>query len=192
MTALSLPVRRTVALGLLTAVLAMMWLLGPQPYLDSLAESNAEVARAQSLVARYARLAAEKGALQAQVAAMRAERGRGQGTFPGDNAQLVAANMQDRVKRLVESNAAVLRSTQVLPTRDESGFRQVSIRVTMETEIDGVQKIFHALESANPYLFLNNVDIRSRVIRSRPQAADKAMSLNVTFDIYGYMRVPTS
>jgi general secretion pathway protein M len=191
MMALSLPVRRTVALGLLAAVLAVFWLLGPQPYLDALGAADAEVARAQSLVTRYARLASEKGALQAQVAAMRAERGRGQGTFPGDNAQLVAANMQDRVKRLVESNAAVARSTQVLPTRDEAGFRQVSIRVTMESEIEGMQKIFHALESSNPYLFLNNVDIRSRVIRSRPQAADKPMSLNVTFDIYGYMRVPT-
>jgi general secretion pathway protein M len=192
MTALSLPARRAVALGLLAAVMAVVWLLGPQPYLDALAESNAEVARAQNLVARYARLAAEKSSLQAQVAALRADRGRGQGTFPGDNAQLVAANMQDRVKRLVESSAAVLRSTQVLPTRDESGFRQVSIRVTMETEIEGVQKIFHALESANPYLFLNNVDIRSRVVRSVRQPADKAMSLNVTFDIYGYMRVPAS
>ena len=192
MTALSLPVRRGAALGLLAAALAVLWLLGPQPYLDSLSAADAEVARAQNLAARYARLAAGKGSLQAQVAAMRAERGRGQGTFPGDNAQLVAANMQDRVKRLVESNAAVLRSTQVLPTRDESGFRQVSIRVTMETEIEGVQKIFHALESANPYLFLNNVDIRSRVIRSVRQATDKAMSLNVTFDIYGYMRVPAS
>ena len=192
MTALSLPVRRAVALGLLAAVLAIVWLLGPQPYLDSLSAAQADVARAQNLVARYARLAAEKGALQAQVAALRADRGRGQGTFPGDNAQLVAANMQDRVKRLVESSSAVLRSTQVLPTRDESGFRQVSIRVTMETEIEGVQKIFHALESANPYLFLNNVDIRSRVIRSVRQSTDKAMSLNVTFDIYGYMRVPAS
>ena len=192
MTALSLPVRRAVALGLLAAVLAIVWLLGPPPYLDSLSAAQADVARAQNLVARYARLAAEKGALQAQVAALRADRGRGQGTFPGDNAQLVAANMQDRVKRLVESSSAVLRSTQVLPTRDESGFRQVSIRVTMETEIEGVQKIFHALESANPYLFLNNVDIRSRVIRSVRQSTDKAMSLNVTFDIYGYMRVPAS
>lgn len=192
MTALSLPVRRAAALGLLTAVVAIVWLLGPQPYLDALAAADAEVAQAQSLVARYARLAAEKGSLQAQVGAMRAERGRGQGTFPGDNAQLVAADMQNRVKRLVESSAAVLRSTQVLPTRDESGFRQVSIRVTMETEIDGVQKIFHALESASPYLFLNNVDMRSRAIRSLRQTPDKAMSLNVTFDIYGYMRVPAS
>ena len=79
MTALSLPVRRTVALGLLAAALAILWLLGPQPYLDLLSAADAEVAQAQSLVARYARLAAEKGSLQAQVAAMRAERGRGQG-----------------------------------------------------------------------------------------------------------------
>jgi len=63
----------------------------------------------------------------------------------------------------------------------------------MKSTLEDMVKIFHALETRKPYLFLEDVTVRSRQVARRrlPSNAsiDEAMSqLDIDFKLSGYMR----
>jgi len=110
---------------------------------------------------------------------------------------LAAANLQGIIKRTTASNDMEVLSTQILPASEEAGFTRVVLKVRMRGGLDNAVKVFHALETGQPYLFLDNVSILSRARRSakinygKKQLAGKARSgylLNVDFDLIGYMQ----
>lgn len=180
---------RAAAAAVLLALLAGAWLAAVDPWLGALGRYDDEIEQARMTLGRYDKLGAEKTGLQGQLEVLRRDRARGQGLLPGANAQLAAADLQGRVKRVVETHSSVLRSTQVLPTRDEAGYRQVGIRISLEAEIDNLQKMLHALEGATPHLFVTNLDVRARQVRAG-RASPGAAGMAVNLDVYGYMRVP--
>jgi len=111
------------------------------------------------------------------------------GLLQSANDSLAAADLQNRIKSLVESVHGDLRSTQMLATRSDGSLRRVSIRSQIAVDLAGLQKIFYGLETASPLLFLDNVDIRARPDR-KGAAAGQAL-LDVSFDVYGFAGEPT-
>lgn len=110
-----------------------------------------------------------------------------------DTESLATAELQRIVKQVISGNQGEILSTQVMRTTDEKGFQRVTIRLRMKSTLDDMVKIFHALESRKPYLFVENVTIRSRQISRRRlpsnKAIEEAMSqLDVDFQLSGYMR----
>ncbi len=82
-------------------------------------------------------------------------------------------------------------STQILQSSDEDGFRVVTIRVRMTADIDAASKTFYSLASGQPFLFVDSIDISSRQARRRrrnQQNAPENVTLNINYDVYGYMR----
>ena len=55
----------------------------------------------------------------------------------------------------------------------------------MRGSLDKIVKVFHALETGQPYLFLDNISIRSHARRLRKVSYGSL--LNVDFDLTGYM-----
>ena len=76
-------------------------------------------------------------------------------------------------------------STQILPATKESDFTRVALKVRMRGTLDNLVKVFHALETGQPYLFLDNVSVR-KLGRRRPNMA-AGQGLDVDFDLIGYM-----
>jgi general secretion pathway protein M len=191
MTSLSPPLSRALALTVLFVAIAGTWSLAVQPVLDVIFAGEQELTSAATLLARYRAVAEMRAATQAQLDTLRRDPMAGRLVLEGNNAQVAAAELQNRLKRLIESNGAVMKSAQVLPTRDEGNFRRTTLRITMEADTEGIQKIFHSLETSSPLLFIDNVEVRSRQLNSlRQQQPTKRMAdLIVGFDVYGYLRV---
>jgi general secretion pathway protein M len=180
---------RILAVALLLAALLAGWALAVAPLLAMIAEGEQELADAEERLFRLKRIAAARRALEAEANLLRQDAASGRLALGGANAQLAAAEMQDRVKRLVESNGAVLKSTQVLAGREEKGFRRVALRVTIEGDTDAAQKIFHALETVPPLLFLDNVEIRSRGVQTASAGRRSIAELIIAYDLYGFQRL---
>lgn len=109
---------------------------------------------------------------------------------------LAAADLQGIVKRVSRSNRSEVLSTQILPTIKELGFSGVTLKVRMRGKLSNLVKIFHSLESGQPYLFMDNVSIRSRIQHSRKinyksgknsRTVDLVEMLDIEFDLTGYM-----
>jgi general secretion pathway protein M len=180
--------RRLLALVLLLAAMLMVWLVAIEPIATVIRESEQELAEAEERLIRFRRIAAEKPLLEQEVEKLRRQGATGRLALGGTNPQLAAAEMQDRVKRLVETNGATLKSTQVLAGREERGFRRVALRITMEGDIEAAQKIFHALETMTPLMFLDNLEIRSRGIQVTT-AGRRSAELTMAYDVYGFQRL---
>jgi general secretion pathway protein M len=106
---------------------------------------------------------------------------------------LATAELQRTVKQVVASRHGEILSTQVLQTTVEEGFSKVVIRIRMKSTLEDMLVIFYALESEKPFLFIDNVSIRSRPVSRRRMPANKDLSealsqLDIDFQLSGYMR----
>ena len=182
---LSPPASRIVAVGLLLAVVAAAYSLFVAPLWRTFADNSERIAEQRDLLQRYQRAAASADQLSDRLAALRKRPVSGEGYLQGDNESLVAAQLQSRIRSVVQESGSKLTSTQVLAGIDEAGFRRIGVRVTMSADISDLQKVLHSLESDRPYLFLDNVDITGEQSRGRDA---RTGDLTVSFDAYGFMR----
>ena len=190
MMAMSLLVRRILALALLIAVLAALWLFLAQPVMAKFAGYRQGIAQANEFLTRYRRVAGGREALEKALERARRARAATGRFLEGSSTEIVAAGLQNDVKTIISASGGELKSTQLLPHEDEKEWRRVTIRVNMSAGVEATTQIFHAIESANPYLFLGNVQIRApRISKRRRTKATAAQGvLRVRYDVHGYMR----
>jgi general secretion pathway protein M len=185
---LSPPMSRIVAVGLLCLLAATVYAILIRPLVELYGSQQQEIAEQKQLLDRYERYAAARADLTEQLEALRSDRSAQEGYLQGDNETLVAAELQNRIRSIVQATGAKLSSTQVLQGSDEANFRRISVRVTMTCNVVDLQKIFHQLEGGRPYLFLDNVDVSGEQARRRSGERGEREDLNVSFDVYGFMR----
>ncbi len=190
MKALSPPASRIMALALLAAALALPWRLLIQPLDATFGEYNETVESRREMLVRYQRLANSRDALRARLDELQRQPASQEGYLTGESETLVAADLQNLVRTVVERNGGRLESTQILPAQPEANFRRVTLRVRMSADTESLSRILYDLESMLPYLFLDSLDIVSRERRSVSGQPGQAQggALSVSYDVFGYMR----
>lgn len=187
---ISPPLRKVVAVVLLVVAAFMAWELVVRPIANEFAEHEQTVAQNEMLLARFSRVAAMRGALEKERDRLKGEINGRSGLLPGNNPSLVGAGLQDQIKGIVSNHGARLQSAQILQPANQKEFTRVSVRVVMTSEVPSLQKILYDLETATPYLFVDDVDVRKRVVRRpRQQARTEAEEqLTVRLTVFGYVR----
>lgn len=209
--ALSPATRRFAAVGLLFVAIALFWAVVVAPLLDARTQALATIARLEPVIEHGRRAAGDVAALRKQLQRLKQQHLTASGLLTGTNEPIAAAQLQDSLKRAIDGVGGTLASTQVLPARDDGGrFRRITIRARLSVDLPALQRLTYELESSVPYLFLDNVDIARRSadhlvqppgspVRPARQAGNEATSraaggdppLDVSFDLYGYVRRPT-
>jgi general secretion pathway protein M len=183
---------RTLALLLPLAGAVLLYLLAVQPLLGDAAATRASIAERRAALARFDRVAAELPQRRARLAALHRRRAETAGFLQGGNDALLAAQLQSRVKALVDAAHGDLKSTQVLPVENEGPYRRIAVRAQMTLDLAAAQRVLYGVETGSPLLFLDNVDLRAHSEnrwRGRAQAgADPDPLLDLRFDVYGYRR----
>ncbi|MEE8279319.1 MAG: type II secretion system protein GspM [Alphaproteobacteria bacterium] len=192
MTALSPLVSRSLAVAILVAALAALWVLLVAPVTEKFEGYGRSISHSRELLVRHLQIAAQRARLETELEELRRAQSSTGRFLEGGGIELVAAEAQNKVKNLIDANGATLKSTQILPAQEKDNFRKLTIRVTMSADTEALQRIFHALETANPYLFLDNIDIRSRRRRARRGRSVSQGELQIRFDLYGYLRIEGS
>lgn len=187
---LSPGVSRALAVAILVALVGLAFSWGIAPLWNSYAQARSDAARYQAALVRAARPGANLAALRAELARLKSGRGSTAGVLPAANESLAAAELQGKLKAVVDAAEGELRSVQTLPARDEGPFRRVSVRGQVAMTLPSLQRVLYRLESATPLLFLDNVDIRVRPVRRGRESAEVQM-LDVRFDLSAYMRRPS-
>lgn len=112
--------------------------------------------------------------------------------LPPTQPTLAAAELQQRIKSLVEGAGGTLSSIQALPVTEEGGMVRVVVSVNTQGDMAMLQQTLHGLESQVPLLFVDNLDIYARPYR--PRYADGRLAttwriqLNSQFEVSGYLR----
>ena len=98
------------------------------------------------------------------------------------------------VKKISVREKGQVLSTQIVTAKQEQGFTRVTLRVRMKGSLESLVAVFYALETGNPYLFLDDVSLRGRaVVRQRSAAIKKAGAsrqrlLDAEFSLSAYIR----
>ena len=110
-----------------------------------------------------------------------------------DTESLATAELQRAVKLVIAGKHGEIISTQVTQTTEEEGFKRVAIRIRMKSTLEDMVEIFHAIESQKPYLFIGDINVRSRQVSRRRMPANQELQdalsqLDIDFQLSGYMR----
>jgi hypothetical protein len=99
---------------------------------------------------------------------------------------IVAADLQKKIKALVESSGGNLVSTHALTDGKEELFSKITVKVRMRTDMNALRDVFYQIAISEPLLFTENILIQKSRARSRKkQRVDN--QIEVRFDVSGYM-----
>lgn len=99
---------------------------------------------------------------------------------------LAAAELQEQVKVILDANGGKLSSIQILPHKDDGAYRQIAVSLQFTAPLGAVKAMLYALESAHPYLFIDNLQIRVPNPLGMSKEAISDPELFVQFDLTGY------
>ena len=192
---------RLLAVGLLAATVAIIYLLVVAPVMAKFAGYRDSIEQSRDLYAKYQGISAGGDELEAQLEEIKRRDAAAGGYVMGASETLAAAELQNHIKAVFNRNGATLKSLQILPTEEEEeGFLRIIVRAQLTAAATGLQQVIFALEADKPYLFIENVDIRKQRQRRKrtrtrrpatPQPTYDPGLLDIRFDVFGYMRTPT-
>ena len=154
--------RRKAALAFLAGAVALLALVVALPIWFAHRHYDAALDDLDRRLSRYERLAAARPALERKLVAVRAMDSR-RYFLKASTASLSSAEMQERVRQFVEAAGGRIVSVQVGQPRDEGRFRQVSVTLQLNASTPVLRKILLALESSEPYVFVDSLMVRAQV-----------------------------
>ena len=99
---------------------------------------------------------------------------------------LVAAELQEQARTIIDASGGKLSSIQTLPHKDDGQYRQVSVALQLNAPLSAIKAMLYALETAHPYLFIDNFSIRAPFnVGTRTEFATEP-DLIVQFNLTGY------
>lgn len=182
---------RLLALGLLLGVMTLLYLVIVAPLAGLAQEYNETAESAQFRLEKLRRVAAEKDSLIQRLEQVRADSQSDDSFLPRTTAALASAELQTQIKQAVGEAGGELTSTQVIPEHHEERFTRVGVKVRMNGSTDVLKDVLYRFESARPFLFVENLNIRPIRVPRNPALKNQPVpdKLSVDFDVVGYMRM---
>lgn len=179
---------RVLAIGLLVVALALCYLVLVHPIVAAYRETARTIAELEASLVRYQQIGGQHSLHEADLARFQRAQPSGGYFLKSQTDALAAAELQDRVKRLINSSGGELVSTRDLPVSQQGRFWSVGIQVQMSGTVGTVLAVLYALESGRPLVIVDNVNLRgiaeSRFRRTEPEVN----RLSVSFDVSGFIR----
>ena len=158
---MSKSMRRTAALGLLAAVLAVLLFGVAMPIVQRFVELARSMEDQQRQLEQFTAAAAQELTVRSLEQRRVAEFALGE-FVPGDSEQVVQANLQTTVAGIAQANGVRILSARRLSDRERAPFKLTGVGITLVTDIESLQKLLYAIETGRPYLFVEAADISSQ------------------------------
>ena len=182
---------RVLAVSLLGGVLLAGYGLVVAPVIAAYREVGQEIEESQLLLQRYRSLASQRPELSARLADLEQQAAKVGGYLKGSSDALAAAELQDHARAVIEGAGGNLRSTQILPAGavdSKVPVRRAALRIQLGIDIKGLQKVLYELETGQPYLFVDQLTVRQQRMRQRSKELEQEPVLDVSFEVFGYVR----
>ena len=176
---------RQLALGILVAVIAAAIAVVAIPVWLRHRHYDAAIADLTDKMERYQRLAATRPEVARQLEAIRAKDAR---RFYLKNAgpALAAAEVQEALRQVIESSGGRLVGIGTPAAKDDGRYRQITVNVQFTANMPALRRILHTVESGTPYVFVENLMIRSQVNANHKPIPGQEPEMFVSFDAHGF------
>jgi general secretion pathway protein M len=139
--------------------------------------------------------AAQRPKLEQRLAQVRAFEAGNPGFLPEENKELASAGLVQKLQQVVAAaspNPNACQITAQTPTDmpSKEPFPRVMVQVRLRCGMAELGAVLHALESGSPQLFIDNLDLLSRRSYLVAGSSDAGGAIDVTMDLYGYLKTP--
>ncbi len=166
---------------LLTLILLPWW--SKMQFYDGVAKQAAD------RIERYQRLLDSRPLLGKRLKTLRQDLRKRNYFISAANPELAAAELQNRVKKIVTGAGGKLISTQKIDTDKDGDAREIEIKVRMKGDAQALAKVLHELEGQLPIIMVQNISIRSRrTVKGRRKNRVEGYELDVNFGLVGYLQ----
>lgn len=182
-------ISRAVALLLLMVPIAVLQLFIGSPLINSFVDSRESIAKSQATLEQLRHLASSRQEVEARLQEFKARHKSEGSLLKAQSVELAGAALQSHLRQLLEANGAELDSMQLLPVREEEGFRRISVSFSFRATMNSLQPVLYAVETQVPYLFVQKLELRSlrRLMSTvRSSTDDQSEELRVQLEVYGY------
>lgn len=169
--------RKAAALGLLACLLWALTDAVLLPLHAGYSEMGTEIDAARTQLGRV------KGILRAPAPEAVDEAALGTQTWEAQSASIVAARVQEFLQTRARETGVIVISLSPLQNRPFEKFPTIGLRVECEGEIDAIRNLAAAIENAEPFLFVDGVEIRRQPIFGERQPG-QFLPLSVRLDIH--------
>ena len=180
-------IERMLALALLLGLVLLVAVFGVLPFAQSARLTDEALEYNREIIARLSRSAAHPGSYDAQIDVLLARINESGLYIRAATEPLAAAAVQEHLKRAVGLHGGELRSVQSLPSLAEENLTRIGLRVVMTGTLGPMIRVLHELETGEPYLFVDNLQIKSTKRRRRRTQEQPVGRLSIRFDVYGYL-----
>lgn len=186
---------RWLALGLLLAAIVIAYFVLVHPWWTApMLESNTRIASLQQRELRARMQLQQAPDVTRRLAQAEEMEARTPAFLPEATAELATAGLVQRLEQVVaqaspgnRSCAISNRSPSTEPHQER--FTRVTVQVRLRCGSPELATVLHLLESGSPRLFVDNLNILAQRYFFMPgQNTNQAGGLDVSFDLYGYLR----
>jgi general secretion pathway protein M len=165
------------------------------PWWQRMQVLDADYERGLDQLTRYQRLEATLPSLREELAREQANDDFKAFYFDAETPALAGARLQSEVQEMVRGAGARPISTQILPVAEDEQPQRVRIRTQLQGTTDELLDLLYRIESARPFLFVDQMSIRSTTPRrsnvrrrvSRRSNQREVGMLTVRLDVFGYI-----
>ncbi|MEW8029256.1 MAG: type II secretion system protein GspM [Candidatus Thiodiazotropha sp.] len=181
------------ALTILILLLLVVLALAIYPAWTMNTAYNARIEDTQFQIQRYQRIAKQDDRYQLEFNNLKRNQQSDLRYLQSKTDSLANAELQRRIKQVVAAGQGEIISTQTAQISHEEMLNKVAIRVRMKSNLENLKKIMHQLETQNPYLFVENISLRSRHLPRRrlpktKEIARELRMLDMEFLVAGYIK----
>ncbi len=185
-------VSRTLALAILAALVLGVFLFAIEPAMSTYQNNRDEIARSKQLLQRYEALIAERPGLIERIEALDADDSNAIAFLENTDEALAGVELQDLVSTVVDTAGGSVKSIQVLPAIDvEEGppLRKSGVKLRFSADIDMLAETLFELETMEPLLFIDQLQVTAARTRQGRNKADMAPELDVRIDVFSFARL---
>lgn len=138
-----------------------------------------------SRLKKYHQIVSQTSAIQVELARVAAQNP-GKYFLKSTTEALSTSEMQEFVKTIIESKGGKVASIQPIPSKVEGNHRRIGVSVQANGSITAIQHSLYAIETREPYLFVESVVVRAgqgRLYRPLPSVQPE---FGLQMNVYGY------
>jgi hypothetical protein len=177
--------RRSTFLAANAGVALAIVLLAVQPVRDLLAARGLEIAEQRATLSRFRALAAQEAAVDAASKQAPADSGE---YLAGPNEGVINADLQTRLKGLVEPAGARVRAVRILAPVSADGIRYLGSRIEIFGTLAALHRAIAAIEAGKPFLFVRGAVIKPAAASGVPNPAQEPL-FDAQLDVFGAVRL---
>ena len=179
--------RRLAAILLLVLATALVCSITLLPVALANSHYREIISELEYQLVKYRQAAAAESDLQPQYERLQRWQTRDSQYLKSTSTALAAAELQSLINRIVDAQQADLLSTQILAPVTDQGITRIKLKIRLRGTLEDFVHIFHAIETSQPFMFLDNISLRANGGRQGRRQLTVPQLLDVDLELYGYM-----